>query len=361
MAWFKMHQELARHPKLKRFARGLGISEPTAIGHLFLLWSWAMDYAQDGDLSQFSEDDIAFAMQWGGDPPEMIEALLSCGVRGYGFLEHDDNGHLILHNWEEHCGARFRQRAQGTERIRRHREKQARNASVTRYTCVSNAAVTRGEERRGDEKRGEEIPPLPPPGGVRAGVESPAPKSPEAGQPETSLPAERPQESGGARPNTDGKEAEPPAAFAVFWAAYPRKVQKQTALKAWRTLVKQGASDADILNAAGAYQTASARKHTPPDKIMHPATFLREDRWRDWLPPDGASYREAIGAASGQHLRRGDVRPMTYAEALKRYRGGADGSPITYAEAVESLRGPGAVTVDVAPEDWKEGAGNDGG
>jgi len=156
MAWFKMHQELARHPKLKRFARGLGISEPTAIGHLFLLWSWAMDYAQDGDLSQIDDDDIADAMQWGGEPAAMIEALLSCGMREYGFLERDNHGHLILHNWDEHCGVRFKQRAQGAERIRRHREKQSRNADVTRYTCVSNADVTRGEEMRGEEMKGEE-------------------------------------------------------------------------------------------------------------------------------------------------------------------------------------------------------------
>ena len=187
--------------------------------------------------------------------------------------------------------------------------------------------------------RREEIPPLPPPGGggVGAGDEPPHhEEAPKAEQPEPSLPAERAQESAGARPNVDGKEAEPPAAFAVFWAAYPRKVQKQTALKAWRTLVKHGASDADILNAAAAYQTASARKHTPPDKIMHPATFLREDRWRDWLPPDGASYREAMNRGTGESSRQSDWRPMSYAEAVERFRGA------------------GAVTVDIPPEDWRE-------
>ena len=335
MAWFKMHQELARHPKLKRFARGLGISEPTAIGHLFLLWSWAMDYAQDGDLSQIDDDDIADAMQWGGEPAAMIEALLSCGMREYGFLERDNHGHLILHNWYEHCGVRFKQRAQGAERIRRHREKQSRNADVTRYTCVSNANVTRGEERRGEEKRGDSPPT--PPGGAGAGAESSHHEEPPKAEPTNpSLTAERAQESAGARPNVDGKEAEPPAAFAVFWAAYPRKVQKQTALKAWRTLVRQGASDADILNAAAAYQTASARKHTPPDKIMHPATFLREERWRDWLPPDGASYREAMNRGTGERSRQSDWRPMSYAEAVERFRGA------------------GAVTVDIPPEDWRE-------
>ena len=54
MAWIESHQELANHPKTKRFKRALGISTPQAIGHLHLLWWWALDYAQDGSLAAFS-------------------------------------------------------------------------------------------------------------------------------------------------------------------------------------------------------------------------------------------------------------------------------------------------------------------
>lgn len=339
MAWFKMHQELARHPKLKRLARGLGISKPTAIGHLFLLWGWAMDYAPDGNLANFAPEDISDGAEWEGEAGALIDALLGCGGLGQaGFLDRDDNGSLRLHNWDKNCGADFEKRKKDAARKRSCRESVGCTQDVHATSAGRPADVRR--ERRGEEKRGEEIPPPTPPvwGGACAGAPSPPGSDtvPKAEHPEQSLPAEMPQKSGGARPNTDGKEAESPAAFGTFWAAYPRKVQKQTALKAWLALVKQGASNADVLNAAAAYQAATLRRGTPPDKIMHPATFLREARWRDWLPPDGASYREAMEA------RRESPRTAVLQ------------APMTYADAVERFRGAGAATVDLSPGEWRE-------
>ena len=38
-----------------KLARRLGVSLPAAIGHLHLLWWWAMDYAQDGDLTRWQD------------------------------------------------------------------------------------------------------------------------------------------------------------------------------------------------------------------------------------------------------------------------------------------------------------------
>ena len=51
MAWIKSQQVLREHPKLKRLARRLEVSVPAALGHLHMLWWWALDYAQDGDLT----------------------------------------------------------------------------------------------------------------------------------------------------------------------------------------------------------------------------------------------------------------------------------------------------------------------
>ena len=105
MAWVKMPQELGRHPKLKRFARRLGIPEPDAIGHLFLLWGWAMSFAQDGDLSSYSAEDIADAMLWEGDEDELLEALLNCGGEGgCGFLEQVEECGLVIAGWDNICG-----------------------------------------------------------------------------------------------------------------------------------------------------------------------------------------------------------------------------------------------------------------
>lgn len=50
MAWIESHQEIWRHPKTKKLARLLGVSVPTAVGHLHGIWYWALDFAQDADF-----------------------------------------------------------------------------------------------------------------------------------------------------------------------------------------------------------------------------------------------------------------------------------------------------------------------
>ena len=139
MAWFKMHQESARHPKLKRLARGLEISKPAAIGHLFLLWSWAMDYAPDGDISGIDAEDIAGAAEWDGDADTFIAALLSCGIRGGGFLDRTEDGGFILHDWEENIGDDLERRRRAAEKLRKYR---AKGKSDFNDTCNGYVTVT---------------------------------------------------------------------------------------------------------------------------------------------------------------------------------------------------------------------------
>lgn len=83
----------------------LGISVPAAIGHLHCLWWWALDYAEDGDLSVFDAEDIADAAMWDGDPQAFVDALIACGPSGRaGFVERTPDGGLRLHDWEEYAG-----------------------------------------------------------------------------------------------------------------------------------------------------------------------------------------------------------------------------------------------------------------
>ena len=71
------------------------------------------------------------------------------------------------------------------------------------------------------------------------------------------------------------------ADFAAFWSAYPRKVAKPAALKAWRS-AKDRPSLADLLAALdrhkGSEQWQSARF------IPHPATWINQQRWDDEMP-----------------------------------------------------------------------------
>jgi hypothetical protein len=122
MAWIESHQELARHPKTRKLARKLDVSLPAAIGHLHILWWWALDHAFDGDLTGWDSEDVALGAMWEGDPEVFIKALIeSRGASGHGFLEQDGE-RLFLHDWETytaHLRAR-RESAQKANHIRWH-------------------------------------------------------------------------------------------------------------------------------------------------------------------------------------------------------------------------------------------------
>jgi hypothetical protein len=121
MAWLESHQELARHPKMRRFARVAGISIPTAIGHMHLLWWWAMDYAQNGDITRYTSDDIADAVFWEGEPDALFKALVDSG-----FLDSLD-GSTVIHDWQEYAGKRLEQMAKDRDRKRAMKEMHQQN------------------------------------------------------------------------------------------------------------------------------------------------------------------------------------------------------------------------------------------
>lgn len=133
MAWIESHQELARHPKTKRLARAAGISIPAAIGHLHLLWWWALDYAQDGDLDGYSAEDIADAAEWsGGDANHFVNALESAG-----FLDHEEGWRI--HDWHDYAGRLLEQR----EAKAKYKKRQ--------YALYNDLRLTRAvKERDGD-------------------------------------------------------------------------------------------------------------------------------------------------------------------------------------------------------------------
>jgi hypothetical protein len=71
--------------------------------------------------------------------------------------------------------------------------------------------------------------------------------------------------------------------FDAFWNLYPRKIAKKVAAKAYAAAVKAGADPADLLKAIDGYVTELNRLKTEPKYILHPSTFLHEERWKDYL------------------------------------------------------------------------------
>lgn len=163
MAYVEAHAGLKDHLKTKKVARFLQIPKPQAIGHLLCLWWWCQEYAQDGDLSDFDEYDIAEAAEWEGDPQTFVDALLNCGARGgAGFLKIDeDTGAMVVNDWYQYGGKLFVKRQQSAERMRRYRERNANETNsndaetqtendVTRNECVTCASVTHIDKIRSD-------------------------------------------------------------------------------------------------------------------------------------------------------------------------------------------------------------------
>ncbi len=112
MAWIESHQELANHPKVWRLAKELAISVPAAIGHLHLLWWWALTYAESGEVGNIDFTQISRAAYWEGEPSSLIAALIDVG-----FL--DESGPSIsLHDWHDFAGKLIDRRNADRERKR---------------------------------------------------------------------------------------------------------------------------------------------------------------------------------------------------------------------------------------------------
>lgn len=123
MAYIEVHQALPSHRKIMRLRRLLKIEPAQAVGHMVALWCWALDNAQDGDLSSFEADEIAEAAMWRKDPDRFYQAIVEAG-----FIDEDNR----LHDWYDYAGRLMDQREHRKElnRVRKQRQR-TRDRSVT--------------------------------------------------------------------------------------------------------------------------------------------------------------------------------------------------------------------------------------
>lgn len=75
-------------------------------------------------------------------------------------------------------------------------------------------------------------------------------------------------------------------AFDNFWTAYPRKVGKGAARKAWKKLNPSGGLQAVMLNAIATQKQSPDWKREGGQFIPHPATWLNQERWADSVEVD---------------------------------------------------------------------------
>lgn len=99
-----------------------------------------------------------------------------------------------------------------------------------------------------------------------------------------------------------------PDGFDDFWAAYPKKVGKLAASKAYATAVKRGAEPAELLTAARRYAALVAS--ADPRFTAHPTTWLNQGRHEDEHPAPGTAV------AVGQGPRRVATTTQRVQDAL---------------------------------------------
>jgi hypothetical protein len=110
-----------------------------------------------------------------------------------------------------------------------------------------------------------------------------------------------------AKPNSLFSELTPPRAskrmgdddgFAAFWQAYPRRVARGAAEKAYHRVIRnREATEAEVL--AGAMRYAAQRGGEDPEFTKHPATWLNGKCWMDEAPLNSGrprSYLDSIAA-----------------------------------------------------------------
>lgn len=96
-----------------------------------------------------------------------------------------------------------------------------------------------------------------------------------------------------ARPETE-TETETDISFSAFWSAYPRKVAKPEAIKAFRRLNPSEAVLRSMLAAIAEQGLAERVEKGEGRFVCHPATWINERRWEDEEVPAPDNVRRLV-------------------------------------------------------------------
>ena len=134
MVWIRVDTALTRHPKVIKFASAINASRHEAIGLLVDLWTWSIDYAEDGDLTKYTSAELLTALG-AFQTSALIEIDILEALETAGFVDRDGD-RVYLHDWDAHQGQLIAQREAGRERQKKYRQ---RKKDVTVTSSVTNA------------------------------------------------------------------------------------------------------------------------------------------------------------------------------------------------------------------------------
>jgi hypothetical protein len=257
---------LPAHPKTKKLLRKLG---QAAGWNLVCLFLWAAANRSDGDLSGMSAEDIEIAADWSGEDGAFVAALVS--VR---FLDGEDDSYS-LHDWAEHnpwaAGAEQRSAKARWNAVRRHHGAAEADRQVPEYAAVraerhaaSNAVSSPVGNAESDAQHATSM---------HDTEHSTAPSPSPSPSPSPTPTYEHPSPAKPAKAE--------PTRFDRFWAAYPKKVGKDAARKAFDKRKVPEELLGQMLQAIERQRTDPQWVRDGGQYIPHPSTWLNEGRWQD--------------------------------------------------------------------------------
>lgn len=293
--WFRFYHDFCTHRKTRRLSwdqRGVIIaawciaSRSPERGRLLIAAGVPADVVDVADEAKLPESFV-------------VEALGTPERPGYlcpGWL-HWDGDVLVVHDWvDRQHGRPSNEPGAAAERKRRQRERTSSesHAHVTHMSRESHATEIDTEiEPDIETERGRN---QCAPGGAPIGDITPAEKSDDGrgaqafgpGSGGETAPAEKRPEQG-ARASEPGSGDPFEREFAVWWAEYPRHINRAAALKAYRARRRGGMTTDELMAANRCHAAYHADRGTEMEFVPHASTFLN-GRVQEWVygPPPGA-------------------------------------------------------------------------
>lgn len=246
----QVHQTLKDHRKLFDAADELEIQPPHMMGLLISFWLWALDNAPTGSLEGITPRMIARAAQWEGPAEKLAGALIRAG-----WLDENDDGALSIHDWYEYAGKLIDQRQAEKERSQRRRDEKAAAAASSEKS--DDDQQTASGRPKGNRKKA-------------------------AGRVDQSRPDKRKGDNTPPSPSDEGSEGGKSlleVRFTEFWAAYPKKVGKQYALKSWQKIRPDADLHEKIMQAVESQKRDEQWRRDNGRYIPNPATWLNGGYW----------------------------------------------------------------------------------
>lgn len=284
--WIQVYSNLPAHRKTCKLRDTLGLkSSYEAVGLIVCLWAWAAVNASDGNITGYSDRDIADAVCYRKQASKLMDAMVQSG-----FLDYTEDGRKVIHDWDVHARMLIdsieSSKQKNAERQKRYREKTKRknNGTVTNENNGNSNVINNATH---NESNAPTIPNLTIPNSIVSGNNTVSICVPDAEK----VPAIK-----------EGRS------FTQFWEDYPNKADRDDAWEAWKNLNPDAETVLKIKSGLEAWKRSGQWLDDGPRYIPSAAKWLTKRRWEcppapgKQPVPKGASGE--MGEAEMEAIRR---------------------------------------------------------